>query len=63
MGSLSGEEKPPQVSSEQQAAVELVKQIRKLRWMGMEDEARALQRALTHARRAPNVLANPSDSN
>lgn len=63
MRSLCGEETPPQVSSEQQAAAELTKRIRKLRWVGMEDEARALQHALAGARRAPNGLASPNDSN
>ena len=43
MGSLTGEEKPPQVSLEQQSSSELIKRVRKLRWMGMEDEAQALQ--------------------
>ena len=31
--------KAPEVSPEQRAVVELVKRIRKLRWIGMEDEA------------------------
>ena len=30
---------PPDVSTEQRASVELLKQIRKLRWIGEEDEA------------------------
>ena len=32
--------------SEQRASTDLVKLIRKLRWIGMEDEAQQLQRAL-----------------
>jgi hypothetical protein len=30
---------PPDVSPAQQASIELLKQIRKLRWIGEEDEA------------------------
>lgn len=33
----------PEVSPEQRAAVERVKRIRKLRWIGMEDEADLVQ--------------------
>jgi hypothetical protein len=32
------QQKPPEVSAEQRASNELVKLIRKLRWMGMEEE-------------------------
>ena len=34
-------------SAEQRASTELVKLIRKLRWIGMEDEARRLQATLS----------------
>jgi hypothetical protein len=34
------EERPPDVSAEQRAADEIVKLVRKLRWMGMESEAK-----------------------
>jgi hypothetical protein len=37
---------PVDVSAERQPAVDLVKLIRKLRWIGMEEEARQLQVAL-----------------
>lgn len=35
----------PDVSREQRAAAELIKRIRKLRWMGLEEEARRMVRA------------------
>jgi hypothetical protein len=36
----------PDVSWEQKAATDLIKRIRKLRWMGMEDEANHLRAEL-----------------
>jgi hypothetical protein len=41
---------------------ELVRQILKLRWMGMEEEARQLQERLSRAGPAGSVLANPNDT-
>lgn len=35
----------PDVSLEQRAATELIKRIRKLRWMGFEEEAQRMVRA------------------
>jgi hypothetical protein len=35
----------PDVTREQRAAAELIKRIRKLRWMGLEDEARRVVRS------------------
>ena len=35
----------PDVSREQRAATELIKRIRKLRWMGFEEEAQRMVRA------------------
>ena len=35
----------PEVSHEERAATELIKRIRKLRWMGFEEEARRMVRA------------------
>ncbi len=40
-------QKPPEVSAEQRASNELVKLIRKLRWMGMEEEAERARYELT----------------
>ncbi len=36
----------PEVSEEERTSIELLKRIRKLRWMGMQEEAEELQRAL-----------------
>lgn len=35
----------PEVSREQRAAAELLKRIRKLRWIGMDEEARRIVRS------------------
>ena len=58
-----GQQEPPEDSPEQRASSELVKRIRKLRWMGMEREAEALQPTLCRrARSIDNVLAAPYDT-
>jgi len=41
------QQKPPDSLAQQGASDELVKLIRKLRWMGMEEEAKKLQNQLT----------------
>ena len=43
----------PDVSPEQRAAVELVKRIRKLRWIGREDAADLVRVELASHRTAP----------
>ena len=48
------QQKPPDVLAEQRTSNELVKLIRKLRWVGMEEEARRVQDELT-LRRVPEV--------
>jgi hypothetical protein len=53
--------KPPDVSARQQAN-ELIKLIRKLRWMGMEEEAERAETALGGISPAYNVLSTPSDT-
>jgi hypothetical protein len=55
------QQKPPDVSSEQRKSNELVRLIRKLRWMGMEEEADRVQTELAQCgvRRADSVLATP----
>ena len=50
----------PSVPDEQQSSHELVKRIRKLRWIGMEDEARALQDSLHRAPPSDPVVAVPN---
>ena len=57
-------DKAPEVSPEQRAAVELVKRIRKLRWIGMEDEADLVVQVELARRIAPvdSVIAVPSET-
>jgi hypothetical protein len=54
----------PDTSSTHKAPNELIKLIRKLRWMGMEEEAKGLQQELTrrHATTADSVLATPAET-
>ena len=52
----------PDVSVEERIASEFTKRIRKLRWMGMEDEAKQLQCALRHGRVTDTLLAAPYDT-
>ncbi len=53
--------KPPDMSAREQAN-ELIKLIRKLRWMGMEEEAERAETALGGIAPAYSVLATPSDT-
>jgi hypothetical protein len=62
MGPLARNERRPDVAGEQKAACDLVKRIRKLRWMGMEEEAERLQVELRGIRQADSVLAAPADT-
>ena len=48
----------PQVTAEQRAESDRVKQIRKLRWVGRDDEARVLQ-GVFDPEHADSVLAIP----
>ena len=52
----------PDVSAEQRASNEMIKLIRKLRWMGMEGEARRLQISLDGVRQADSVVAEPRET-
>jgi hypothetical protein len=52
----------PDVSPEQRAAAELVKRIRKLRWIGMEEEAEQLQITLSRTGFTNCVFAEPQDT-
>ena len=47
---------------ERPSASELAKRIRKLRWMGMEDEARKLQAELSRSESGDCVLAAPRET-
>jgi hypothetical protein len=53
------QQKPPEVAAEQRTSNELIKLIRKLRWMGMEEEAERVQTELAQSgtRPADSVLA------
>jgi hypothetical protein len=55
-------EKPPSVSIDQKISNDLVKQVRKLRWIGMDDEARVLQVALGHIQAVDVVLGTPPET-
>jgi hypothetical protein len=59
---LLGDQQPPDISVEQRASSELVKLIRKLRWIGMEREAERLQTVLRRTPAADSVLAAPHDT-
>jgi hypothetical protein len=55
-------QKPPDVSAEHRASNELIKLIRKLRWIGMEKEAEGVETALRGVSPADSVLAAPHDT-
>ena len=55
-------DRPADISGEQSSARELVKRIRKLRWMGMEEEAQRLQATLRRIEDTDCVLAAPRDT-
>ena len=64
MGTPPSEPKPLDGSAEQRASNDLIRLIRKLRWMGMEDEAKSVQTELMQ-RGVPaddSVLARPRDT-
>jgi hypothetical protein len=58
------QQEPSDVSAEQRTSNELVKLIRKLRWMGMEEEAERVQMELAQCdvRRADSVLATSHET-
>jgi hypothetical protein len=56
-------QKPPETSLAHHASNELIKLIRKLRWVGMEEEAKGLQKELTRrAIAGDSVLATPAET-
>jgi hypothetical protein len=57
-------QKPPDSSPLHRASNELIKLIRKLRWMGREQEAQGLQQELTRrgATAGDSVLATPHET-
>jgi hypothetical protein len=56
------QQKLPDVSADQRISNDLVKRVRKLRWIGMDDEARRVEQKLCHLRPTDSVLAEPSGS-
>ena len=57
-------QQPSDISARQRASNELVKLIRKLRWLGMEEEAQGLQKELERRRAtaADSVLATAAET-
>ena len=62
METLVGQQELPDVSADQRASNELIKLIRKLRWMGMEREAERLQITLCRVPGADSVVAEPHET-
>ncbi|HSY98408.1 MAG TPA: hypothetical protein VK788_02850 [Terriglobales bacterium] len=59
----SDQQKPPDVLQERRTSNELVEQIRKLRWMGLEEEAMIVQDELNLRRAtADSVIAASHDT-
>ena len=54
-------QKRPDVSAEQRRSSELVKRIRKLRWMGLEGEAERVEMTLPRDTPTDSVLAAPHE--
>ncbi len=52
----------PNVSGEQGAADDLIKQIRKLRWIGLESEARAVADRVRCTEGSDSVLSAPLET-
>ncbi len=52
----------PDESSEQRVSSDIVRRIRKLRWIGMEEEAQQLRSALNGATDVDVVLSGPQDT-
>jgi hypothetical protein len=52
----------PEVPSEQQISDALLKQARKLRWMGLDDEATRTQKTLRQSELAGGVLTAPRET-
>jgi len=56
------EQQKPSDAAARQQADELIKLLRKLRWMGMEEEALRTEAALRAVSPADSVLAAPHDT-
>ena len=62
MTTLHEQQRNPAPLPEEQVSSDLVNRIRKLRWMGMEEEAQRLQAALRRIEDTDCVLAAPRDT-
>ena len=62
MEMLAKQQEIPDVSADQRASNELIKRIRKLRWMGMEGEAERLQIKLAGGSPKDSVIAEPRET-
>jgi hypothetical protein len=59
---LHAEESVPDVTTEQRTSNEYVKLVRKLRWMGMETEAKQVELAMCRLPAADTVLSTPNET-
>ena len=62
MGISSSITERPDVSVEERTSSELVKLVKKLRWIGMEEEAEQVQVVLRAVDPAATLLAGPWDT-
>jgi hypothetical protein len=62
METILRQQERPDVSIEQRRSSELVKRIRKLRWMGLEGEAERVETVLTSISPTDWVLAAPHET-
>lgn len=62
MPTNSSSQKTKRLADEQRESKELVDRIRKLRWMGADDEARPLQLRLRGRDVTEPVVADPTDT-
>ena len=59
---MSRQKRPLEASMAENAKNELVKRVRKLRWVGEEEEAEKAQRALGEQTPSDSVLAVPRET-
>jgi hypothetical protein len=52
----------PDASVEERAVNDMIKRIRKLRWIGLDGEARGVAREIRDVHAADSVLAAPSET-
>ncbi len=62
MGTSSNIEEHPHSPIEERTSTELVKLVKKLRWIGMEEEAEQVQIVLRAVDPAATLLAGPWDT-